>query len=143
MRKAIQKDINDKKIQDAEDEFKIKIESTWHIALQKLPIVYGFDFAGTRTEVEAWLELKNRNFEIGKYGDTMINLSKWMKAKELRDTTKLPTFLCVRFEDMDVYTQLTDYTPMEIKWGGRTRLTRDWQDIGPAVHIPIEEFTKF
>tara|TARA_B100001094_G_C17826191_1_gene620956 strand:+ start:57 stop:488 length:432 start_codon:yes stop_codon:yes gene_type:complete len=143
MREAIQGDVHDKDIQKAEDDFKIKIESTWHVALQKLPIIYGFDFAGTRTNIEAWLELKNRNFTVGTYDDTMINLNKWMKAKELRDTTKISTYLCIRFEDIDVYTKLTDYTPMEIKWGARTKQTRDWQDIGPAVHIPISEFTQF
>ena len=36
--------------------------------------------------------------------------------------------------------KLTDNTVNYIKWGARTKQTRDWQDIQPACHIVIEEF---
>ena len=32
---------------------------------------------------------------------------------------------------------------MDIRWGARTKNTRDWQDIGPAVHISLTEFKEF
>ena len=76
MREAVQKDVNDKNVIKAEDDFRIKIESTWQIALAKLPIVYGFDYSGSRTQIEAWLELKNRNFESSRFDDSIINLNK-------------------------------------------------------------------
>ena len=143
MREAVMKDVQDEKVIKAEDDFRLKIESTWHIALGRLPIVYGFDYAGSRTQIEAWLELKNRNFESSRFDDSIINLNKWIKGKELRDSTDLPTYLCVRYTDIDLYVRLTDHLPHNIAWGGRTTQTRDWQDIGPVVHIPISEFTEF
>ena len=66
-----------------------------------------------------------------------------MKAKELRDSTNIPTILAVRYKDKDLWCALTDDTDMEIRWGARTKNTRDWQDIGPAVHININEFKEF
>lgn len=63
-----------------------------------------------------------------------------MKAKELRDSTGLPTFLAIRYTDTDVYCNLTDDTTHYIKWGARTKQKRDWQDEQPACHIVIEEF---
>ena len=80
---------------------------------------------------------------IGIWKDNKIlnpDLGEWMKAKELRDSTGLPTFLAVKYTDKDVYCNLTNNTAHYIKWGARTKQTRDWQDVQPACHIVIEEF---
>ena len=140
MRLAIQKNIKDSKTIKNEDGFKLCIESKWSMLLDKLPIVYGFDYACRRKDIVGWIELKNRKLNSYDYKDSMINLNKWLKAKELRDGTGLPTILAVRYYDKDLYVKLTDDTPHKIKWGARTTKTRDWQDIGPAVHIPISAF---
>ena len=91
-------------------------------------------------KLKGFVELKKRLFKSTKYNDSLINLNKWMKAKELRDCTGLPTILAVRYTDRDMYCNLTDNTTYFVKWGARTKQTRDWQDVQPACHIVIEEF---
>ena len=141
MRKAIQKDINDKNVIKNEKDFKHLLEGRWNMCLNKLPIDYRFDYACVNKKgIVAWIELKNRNLHSYTFKDSMINLNKWLKAKELRDGTGIPTILAVRYYDKCLYIRLEDDTPHTIKWGARTKKTRDDQDIGPAVHIPISAF---
>ena len=143
-RQAIQNDINSSKHIEGEDMFKRAIEKHWRCSLEKLPLDYRLDFALIKNKkIQAWVELKNRNLQSDDFNDSMINLNKWMKAKELRDSTNIPTILAVRYKDKDLWCVLADDTDMEIRWGARTKNTRDWQDIGPAVHININEFKEF
>ena len=140
-RQAIQNDINSSKHIEGEDMFKRAIEKHWRCSLEKLPLDYRLDFALIKNKkIQAWVELKNRNLQSDDFNDSMINLNKWMKAKQLRDSTKLPTILACRYIDKDIYCNLTDDTAYELKWGARTKNTRDWQDIQPAVHITISQF---
>ena len=143
-RQEIQKDINSSKHIAGEDMFKRAIENHWNCRLEKLPIDYRLDFALLKNKkIKAWIELKNRNLNSTDFNDSMINLNKWMKAKELRDSTNIPTILAVRYKDKDIWCTLADDTEMEIRWGARTKNTGDWQDIGPAVHISLKEFKEF
>ena len=139
MREKIQNDIIVGEIK--EKNFKISIEKKWDCELKKLAIVYGFDFAIIKGgELKGFVELKKRNFKTTEFDDSMINLNKWMKAKELRDSIGLPTLLACRYIDKDIYCNLKETTKRKLKWGARTSKTRDWQDIHPAVHIDINEF---
>ena len=124
--------------------FKMAIEKHWNCSLEKLPLDYRLDFALIKNKkIKAWVELKNRNLQSDDFNDSMINLNKWMKAKELRDSTNIPTILAVRYKDKDLWCALADDTEREVRWGARTKNTRDWQDIGPAVHIKLTEFKEF
>ena len=124
--------------------FKRAIEKHWRCSLEKLPLDYRLDFALIKNKkIQAWVELKNRNLQSDDFNDSMINLNKWMKAKELRDSTNIPTILAVRYKDKDLWCALADDTEREVRWGARTKNTRDWQDIGPAVHIKLTEFKEF
>lgn len=141
---AIENDINSPKHIAGEDMFKKAIENYWNCKLEKLPIDYRLDYALIKNnKIRAWVELKNRDLNSTDFDDSMINLNKWMKAKEFRDSTNIPTILAVRYKDADLWCALTDDTHIKIKWGARTKNTRDWQDIGPAVHIYLTEFKEF
>ena len=143
-RQSIQGDVFSKKHIDGEDKFKKFIEECWGCSLEKLPIDYRLDYAViVNGIIKAWIELKNRNLYSYDYQDSMINLNKWMKAKEFRSISNIPTLLAVRYKDKDLFCELTDETDIEIRWGARTKNTRDWQDIGPAVHIKLTEFKEF
>ena len=143
-RQQIQNDVNSPRYTAGEKMFKEAIESHWNCSLEKLPIDYRFDYALIKdNQIKAWMELKNRQFYVKDFPDSMINLNKWMKGKELRDSTNIPTILAVRYKDKDLWCILTDDTKMDIRWGARTKNTRDWQDIGPAVHISLTEFKEF
>ena len=147
MRVAVIKDVNNAKIKEEEYKFKRDIELVSHVDLERLPITYHFDYGVIRygNEVEAWIELKNRSFTSYQYPDSLINLSKWMKGLELYESTGIPSILGVRYTDIDLYYTFDKQDlvkgHIKVKWGARTKKTRDWQDIGPAVHIPISLFT--
>lgn len=143
-RPSVEKDVFSEKHVKEEDYFKKDIENYWGCKLEKLPIDYRLDYAVIREgEIVAWIELKNRKLYSDQYQDSMINLNKWMKAKEFRGISDIPTLLAVRYKDKDLWCFLTDEMDMEIRWGARTKNTRDWQDIGPAVHIKLTEFKEF
>ena len=143
-RPSVEKDVFSEKHVKEEDYFKKDIENYWVCKLEKLPIDYRLDYAVIREgEIVAWIELKNRKLYSDQYQDSMINLNKWMKAKEFRGISDIPTLLAVRYKDKDLWCFLTDEMDMEIRWGARTKNTRDWQDIGPAVHIKLTEFKEF
>ena len=146
MRVEVIKDVNNSAIQEAEYKFKRDIELVWHCDLERLPITYHFDYGVIRYhQIQAWIELKNRGFESYRYPDSLINLSKWMKGIELYESTGIPSILAVRYTDEDLYYTLKKEhiidKRVKVKWGARTKKTRDWQDIGPAVHIPISLLT--
>ena len=139
MREKIQSDVVAGELK--EKEFKESIENKWNCQLKKLAIDYRFDYVVLKQgNIKAFLEIKKRNLRTTDYADSMINLNKWTKAKQLRDSTKLPTILACRYIDKDIYCNLTDDTNYDLRWGARTKNTRDWQDIQPAVHIDISQF---
>ena len=139
MREKIQNDVVACELK--EKDFKEDIQRKWNCQLKKLAIDYSFDYVILKQgEIKGFLEIKKRNLHSKDYNDSMINLNKWMKAKQLRDSTKLPTILACRYTDKDIYCKLTDDTKYKLRWGARTKNTRDWQDIQPAVHILMSEF---
>ena len=142
MRLQVVEDVNNPEIQENEKKFKEDIEKIWKCNLERLPIVYSFDYAVVphSKNIKAWIELKNRNFYSYTFKDSLINLSKWIKGNELQDNTGLPSILALRYYDKDLYYKFNKNDNIIIKWGARTKKTRDWQDIGPAVHIPMELF---
>ena len=143
-RPSVEKDVFSEKHVKEEDYFKKDIENYWGCKLEKLPIDYRLDYAVIREgEIVAWIELKNRKLYSDQYQDSMINLNKWMKAKVFRGISDIPTLLAVRYKDKDLWCFLTDEMDLEIRWGARTKNTRDGQDIGPAVHIKLTEFKEF
>ena len=141
MREKIQNDIVISELK--EKDFKESIEKKWNCQLHKLALDYRFDYIVMKNyKPIAFLEIKKRAFKTTDFNDSMINLNKWMKAKELRDSSGLPTLLACRYIDKDIYCKLNMNMIDDdiIRFGGRTKNTRDWQDIQPAVHIPMKYF---
>ena len=100
-RPSVEKDVFSEKHVKEEDYFKKDIENYWGCKLEKLPIDYRLDYAVIREgEIVAWIELKNRKLYSDQYQDSMINLNKWMKAKEFRGISDIPTLLAVRYKDL-------------------------------------------
>ena len=101
MRLQVVEDVNNPEIQENEKKFKEDIEKIWKCNLERLPIVYSFDYAVVphSKNIKAWIELKNRNFYSYTFKDSLINLSKWIKGNELQDNTGLPSILALRYYD--------------------------------------------
>ena len=64
-----------------------------------------------------------------------------MAARALSETSKLPSFLVVRWSDNCGYIRIDTLLDFEISMGGRTD-RGDKQDIEPVMLIPIHNFTE-
>ena len=114
------------------------LESAWQCDLHKIPKQYRLDFMATRGgKPVSFVEVKRRHQDRLKYDTLILSLSKIIHARELTETTGLPCFFAVEFDDCIAYTELR--TGFPIVWGGRTVRTRDSRDFEPVVNIPTHE----
>lgn len=127
----------------AERLFAEKIQGCWRCTLDKLPRKYGIDFMARRNGIlAAWVELKCRTTYRTQYAEYMLSLDKWMHGRAIARDTGAPFLLAVRFTDCDMFLDCNDTIQIKIGFQGRTRQTRDWQDIEPCVFIPMRNFRK-
>jgi len=141
---------------------RLKVGEAYNTQLMALPISYKLDYlmienneAGTPA---AWLEVKARKMEWGQYPTIVLSLSKWLAAKELSLETGLPFIFAILDARGKIYQfkRSSDdffrgpaanpvtgkHARLEFAYGGRTRNTRDRNDIEPIVFIPAEWFTE-
>ena len=115
----------------------------------KLPKTYTVDFAAQRDgKVVSFGEYKYRNMVWGDYKTIVLSLKKFLAATSLYHTTMYRTYLYIedknsdiRFADITTTPSLTG-APHTVSIGGRTKLTRDFNDIEPVCHIHINHFSK-
>ena len=130
----------------AEGEIAAIIGKRLHLRLFKLPIAYGLDFVGTDAlgRFVAWFEVKDRHgFRWGQYSTVMLSVLKVKAAYRLTDAFELPALFIVRDVTGDI--RGINFSTIQgrsdwLRWGGRTRATRDSGDIEPVAHIPIDLF---
>ena len=101
-----------------------------------------YDFALTRggQTVVAFAEAKRRHCSIGKYDTIMLSLGKWSELVKLNESTRRPVVFVVRFDDALGSVLIRPSQHEDLRWGGRTRNTRDAADIEPVIHIPTDSF---
>lgn len=118
-----------------------RIEAAWNCSLRKLTIPYRIDFALEKDEsVQAWVEVKCRNYPSSRYSTLMISVLKWETGILHAQTTGLPFIIAIGFTDCIKFYRHSDNHKVTFRWGGRTRMTRDQSDIEPVVHIPMDLF---
>lgn len=109
----------------------------------KLPISYGLDYLlFADGKAVGFLEYKRRHFKVGDYDTVMLSLKKLMTAQQLKNATGLQSTFLVQFDNGIGSCCFSKFTekPDLIEYGGRTRKTRDPQDIEPVVMIPMRLF---
>jgi len=116
--------------------------SKWGTDFKKLPISYRLDFMVTSSgQAAGWVEIKCRTHKSNQYDTVMLSLSKWNAGIDLHEKSGLPFIFVVSFKDAVFrYLYSVEDSSINIRWGGRTRATRDIADIEPVVHIPINLF---
>jgi len=111
----------------------------WRCKLQKLQPRDSFDYAAIRDgKVIAFIEMKNRNNEIGKYDTYMISMSKLLHAHNVRNVTDIVCVLAVRWTDAIGWVMF-DRKRSHVTMGGRFD-RGDPQDVEPVCHIKIKDF---
>lgn len=118
-----------------------RLEKAWECSLRKLTVPYRVDFALEKEgAVQAWVEVKCRNYPSTRYPTLMISVLKWETGIMRAQATGLPFIIAIGFADGIKYYRYSSEHKVSFTWGGRTRLTRDQSDIEPVVHIPMELF---
>tara|TARA_R110000751_G_scaffold101852_3_gene196191 strand:+ start:569 stop:1066 length:498 start_codon:yes stop_codon:yes gene_type:complete len=118
------------------------IEKKWVCQSSKLAIKHQLDYLLLRNQKGvAWVEIKARGTPLRQYPSCMIAMTKIMAARALSETSKLPSFLVVRWSDNCGYIRIDTLLDFEISMGGRTD-RGDKQDIEPVMLIPIHNFTE-
>lgn len=109
---------------------------TWH----KLPVQYGLDgviWGDIEEKPIAFGEIKARTFEVGKFDTAMVNLHKVVRAKQLTETTGLPSYLIVLWTD--ALGRISFDEEHSLQMGGRYD-RGDPQDSDICAYYPISGF---
>jgi hypothetical protein len=118
-----------------------RLEKAWDCSLRKLTVPYRIDFALEKDDlIQAWLEVKCRNYPSHRYPTLMISVLKWETGILHAQATGLPFIIAIEFNDCIKFYKYSNEHKVAFKWGGRTKTTRDQSDIEPVVHIPMELF---
>jgi hypothetical protein len=119
------------------------LSQAWDADLCKVPTSYGLDYivfgAG---KFIGWVEVKTRPTMVwGDYPDVMVSLSKIRSAFVWSLMFGKPVYFCVRDANGELRAaSISTVDPEWVKYGGRTRNTRDPADIEPVAHIPLDQF---
>jgi len=85
----------------------------------------------------AMAEIKRRHHNYGTFGTIVLGLNKFKDGVEYQTQTGLEFYLFFGFDDGVYFYHYKPGDVFPVVWGGRTTNTRDEQDIGPTIHIPI------
>lgn len=116
------------------------------LSLQQLDQFAPLDYLGRclATRRDFWIEVKCRNNTHTAFKTTIIDVAKWNKAVELAKATNGEFCFLVNFTDGDyVYRYEPEHVASGIvfpRMGGRTRDTRDANDIQLVMHVPVKLF---
>lgn len=89
----------------------------------------------------AWLEIKCRNHDFGKYDTYMLSADKFYGMLNLAKETKVPALLVVGYFDGIVWVNTGEVGGLRIFKGGRTD-RNDPKDIEKVVKIPLVKFQR-
>lgn len=133
---------------EREQSFQDWMKSQHNLELYKLPIKYSADFLAELNDVPvAWIELRWRRHEHGKFKEFMIAQYKVKKMLDLYEATSIPSYLYIRHSNCISYIEVRKHHSIgknsmgkpAVRWGGMNKM-RDDQDREPCVYIPIDNF---
>ncbi len=128
-----------------EQGFASLIADRFGAAVHKLPVSYAVDYLVLpRRGGRVWVEYKRRRHTYGTYPDVVLSALKWWHGTSLATQTGAKFVFVVQWDDSIGYVQYDPQQPWipELKWGGRTKATRDLADVEPVFHLPIKRFVK-
>jgi len=126
-----------------EAEVRQACEKAWSCKLEKLAAYEKLDYAAIRDEKPvAFVEIKCRNHEFGKFPTLMFGTTKIERALFYLRTFGLDTLLVVRDASGECYYTKIEPSKIHLHYGGRTTNTRDSDDVTMVCHIATEHFSR-
>lgn len=114
------------------------VADKWGTDVVKLPRRYSIDFALLRgDQIKAWVEFKSRKNPRDKFPTYIFGLYKYRNLVSLSESTSIPAFMIVEWEDVMGYVQIP--TEHKIIFSGTVK-RGDWEDMEPMVEIPVSAF---
>jgi len=111
----------------------------WRCDVFKLTPGYPLDRACVRAGlVVSAVEIKRLYRKFTQFPQVFVNLNKVFAAQWFAGV-HIPSFFVAEFDDVFAYCDLTGLNGRTIRWCGRADRD-DWQDVQPAVCIPVEQF---
>jgi hypothetical protein len=123
-----------------------KLEKAWSCHLHKLPIKYNLDYIVFKNkEPMALVEIKIRSKSMDEYdsmGGCMMDLHKWVAAKDYSTISEFPFIFVVQTSDGVWHTTVRDFNLHSgVIYTGRTD-RGDKQDIEPHVTMKKDLFIR-
>ena len=107
-------------------------------SLHKLPPRHAMDYAAIdENGIRAFVEIKCRTFEMGKYPTAMIGMDKVLYARNIYHHFGINSFLFVQWTDKLAYVSLQNDCTLAM--GGRTDRS-DPQDVGVYAFFAVDQF---
>ena len=110
------------------------------LQFEKLPPKDVIDFAVLKEgKVVGFMEVKARSNASDHYPTFMISMAKFLRIKQILDSTGIPTALVVKYTDKVRRLWIAKDTPHLVEMGGRYD-RGDGEDVEPVVHFKTELF---
>lgn len=117
------------------------LSKVWDCVFHKLnPVKYKVDFLIEKGDHYGWAELKCLNINYGQF-PFMISYKKIEAAKQLYETSGKKFTLIFRCKDALCFHTWDFSKDYKFELGGRTRATRDSEDIEPIFRIDPKDCT--
>ena len=117
------------------------LSKVWNCVFHKLnPVKYKVDFLIEKGDHYGWAELKCLNINYGQF-PFMISYKKIEAAKQLYETSGKKFTLIFRCKDALCFHTWDFSKKYKFELGGRTRATRDPEDIEPIFRIDPKDCT--
>ena len=91
-------------------------------------------------EIECVLEIKVRAFDYKQFPTIFISAHKIMAGMPYRNELGIPFYIAFALKTGIYLYNIKEPDQYVYKWDGRTKQTRDKQDIEIMAHIPMEEY---
>jgi len=115
------------------------VGETWGVTVHKLPMRYKLDWILEEGDkIVGVAEFKKRDITRTQYAEIMLSLDKVLAGLWLAGSLHTDFHFIVEFKDGLYFTPLADVGT--VRWHGRSKDKRDWQDVEPCCMIPNEEF---
>lgn len=120
---------------------RMQIEKQLGVQLKKCPKNYKVDwFAFRGPEFIGPVEYKRRKHKFGSFPDVVLSYDKGAALKQIVRDNECKFMLVNEFDD-GIYC-CTSFDGWKVEFGGRTKNTRDADDLHPVYKIPLKGFNK-
>ena len=121
-----------------EETLKARIEKAWDCELHRFGKLCAIDFYALRhNRMVGLVEIKSRDYAIGRYPTAMLNVRKWLALMLGHQGLGVPAIFVAGYHDAARWIPITEVNTSDIRMGGTLRLVKSHTDIEPIIYIQL------